>query len=74
MFYYETSFSRKAVFLKKTAKNPFASGHDRFEKGGGCLATKINITFSVGIDVLNIFHLTIFSKKNFLKITAENYF
>ncbi len=37
---------------------------------GGCnrlrvahLATKINITFLVGIEILNIFHLTIFSKK-----------
>ncbi len=40
-------------------------GHDRFEwRGGGRLATKINITFFVGIEVLNIFYLTIFSKKN----------
>ncbi len=38
-------------------------------RGGGRLATKINITFFVGIEVLNNFHLTIFSKKkqNFLK-------
>ncbi len=38
-------------------------GHDRFE-GRGASGTKINITFFVGIDVLNIFHLTKFSKKN----------
>ncbi len=31
MFYYKTSFSKKAVFLEKTAKNPFVGGHDRFE-------------------------------------------
>ncbi len=37
--------------------------------------TKINITFFVGIEVLNIFHLTIFSKKTiFSKITAKNNF
>ncbi len=44
-------------------------------RGGGRLATKINITFLVGIDVLNIFYLTTFSEKNiFSKITAKNYF
>ncbi len=41
--------------------------------GGGGLATKINVTFFVGIDVLNIFHLTTFSKKTiFSKIKAKN--
>ncbi len=55
-------------------KNPFVGKHDRF-RGGGRLATKINITFFVGIDVLNIFYLTIFFfKKNFSEITAKNYF
>ncbi len=34
MFYYKTSFSKKAVFLEKTAKNPFVRGHDRFEERG----------------------------------------
>ncbi len=32
-------------------------------RGGMRLATKINTTFFVGIDVLNIFPLTTFSKK-----------
>ncbi len=31
MFYYKTSFSKKAVFLEKTAKNAFVGGH---EEGG----------------------------------------
>ncbi len=74
MFYYKTSFSKKAIFLKKTAKIPFVGGQDCF-KGKGRLATKINIIFFVGIDVLNIFYLTSFSKKTiFSKITAKNYF
>ncbi len=74
MFYYKTSFSKKAVFLEKTAKNPFMGGHDRFE-GRRRLVTKFNITFFVGIDVFNIFHSTTFSRKTiFSKITAENYF
>ncbi len=62
MFYYRTIFSKKAVFLEKTAKNLFVRGHGRFE-GRGQLATKINITFFVGFDVLNIFYLTTFSKR-----------
>ncbi len=75
MFYYKTSFSKKAVFSEKTAKNVFVGRHDRFE-GRGRLATKINITSFVGIEVLNIFHLTFFSKKKtiFSKITAKSYF
>ncbi len=32
-------------------------------KGRGRLVTKINVTYFVGNVVLNIFHLTIFSKK-----------
>ncbi len=73
MLYYKTSFSKKAVFLLKTGKNQFAGGHDCFE-GRVCLATKVNITFFVGIEILNIFHLTIFSKNpKFSKIAAKNY-
>ncbi len=34
MFYYKTSFSKKAVFLEETAKNPFVEGHGRFEGSG----------------------------------------
>ncbi len=49
-------------------------GRDCFE-GRGRLATKIDITFFVAIEVLNIFHLTIFSEKTiFSKITVKNYF
>ncbi len=33
-------------------------------RGGGRLTTKVNITFFVGNEVLNIFHLTIFSQKS----------
>ncbi len=62
MFYYKKSFSKKAVFLEKTAKNSFVERHDRLE-GRERLVTKINITFFVDIDVLNIFHLTTFSKR-----------
>ncbi len=74
MFYYKTSFSGKTVFLKKTVKTPFVGVYDRFE-GRGLLATKINVTFFVGIGVLNIFHLITFSKEIiFPKITAKNLF
>ncbi len=34
MFYYRTSFSKKAVFLEKTAKNPFVGGYGSFEGRG----------------------------------------
>ncbi len=41
-------------------------------RGRGRLGTKINITFFVGNEVLNIFHSTIFAKKTiFSKITAK---
>ncbi len=75
MFCYKTSFSKKAVFSEKTAKNPFVGGYDPVLRGGEHLVTKTNITFFVDIDVLNIFHLTTFSKKAmFSKIKAKNYF
>ncbi len=48
-------------------------GHDRFE-GRGRLGTKINITFFVGVEVLNIFHLIIFPKKNFFQSNSEKVF
>ncbi len=62
MFNYKISFSKKTVFWEKTAKNSFVGGRDHFE-GRRTFGTKINITILVGIDFLNIFHLTIFSKK-----------
>ncbi len=64
MFYYKADFSKKAVFLEETAKNPFVGGQNRFEEMGH-LARRISIIFFVGIDVLNIFHLTTFSKKQY---------
>ncbi len=74
MFYYKISFSKKAVFLGKTAKNLFVGGHDRFEKGASGNKNQYDLFFG-GIDVLNIFHLIIFLKKTiFSKITAKNYF
>ncbi len=54
--------TKKVVLSEKTLKNQFVGGHSRFE-GREHLAIKINITFFVGIDVLNIFYLTTFSKK-----------
>ncbi len=62
MFYCKTDFSKKALFLEKTAKNCLWEDVTVL-RGGGSLARKINITFFVGIDVLNIFHITTFSKK-----------
>ncbi len=53
---------KKAVFLEKTTKNPFVGRHGRFE-GRGHLATIINIIFVIGVDILNVFYLTTFSKK-----------
>ncbi len=50
MFYYKTSFSKKAVFSEKIMKNPFRGRCDHFEERGR-LVTKINITFFEGIDV-----------------------
>ncbi len=64
-------FEKSSIFGEKIAKNPFVGGHGRFRR----LATKISITFFVGIHVLNIFHLTTFSKKTiFSKIKTKNYF
>ncbi len=46
-----------------------------FLRGEGRLTTKISITFFVGIEILNIFHLINFRKKTiFSKITAKNNF
>ncbi len=47
--------------------------HYHFHRKGN-LATKINITFFVEYEVLNIFHLTIFLKKAFFKINGEKNF
>ncbi len=74
MFYYKTSFSKEAIFLEKTVNNHLWEDMTVL-MGGGYLATKINITFFVGIDVLNSFHLITFLNKTiFSKITAKNNF
>ncbi len=62
MFYYKTSFLIKAVFLEKTVKNPFVEEHCRFE-GWKASGDKNQYNFFIGIDVLNVFHLTILKKK-----------
>ncbi len=46
----------------KNCKKPFMWENDHFERNT-CLSTKINITFFVGIEVLNIFHITIKKKE-----------
>ncbi len=62
MFYYRTSFSKKAVFLEETAKTPSVRGNYHFE-GKGAPGDKNQYNLFIGIDVLNIFHLTTFLKK-----------
>ncbi len=57
MFYYKTSFSKKAVFLKKTGKKTPFGGDDRFE-GRWASGDKNQYTFFVGTEILNIFQLT----------------
>ncbi len=57
-----------------TLRKTIVRGHDLFG-GDGHLATKINLTSFVGIEVSNIFHLTFFSeKKKNSKIIAKNNF
>ncbi len=62
-----SSFLKKGCISWKNGKKPFL-GLKSLLKGRKCLATKMNVTFFMGNEVLNIFHLTIFSKKaTFLK-------
>ncbi len=73
-------FLKKTVFSEKTIKKH--SWKDMTVlKGRVCLATKINVTFFVGNEVLHVFYETIFSKKKinkkaifFSEITLENNF
>ncbi len=58
MFYYLTRFSKKAVFLKKTAKTHLWEDMTVL-RGRERLATKIYNLFFVGIEILHIFHLII---------------
>ncbi len=69
--------SRKKQYFWKKLWKPHLWEDMTVLRGGeeGCLATKINITFFVDIEVLNIFHLTTFSKKTiFPKITGNKHF
>ncbi len=78
MFYYKTSFffRKKQYFQRKQRKTHLWEGMTFLRRG--CLTIKINITFFVDIEILNIYHLTVFSKKKiyifFSKITVKNYF
>ncbi len=56
-------FFEKCSTFGKKCKKPFV-GKDIVLRGG-VLETKINTTFFGGIAVLNIFHLRIFSKKQY---------
>ncbi len=49
-----------SIYIEKIVKNHLWEGMTILR--GRCLATKINFNFFVGNKVLNIFHLTIFSK------------
>ncbi len=57
-----SSFSKKAAFSEKMAKPQFL-GLKSLMKGTGRPSTKMNITSFMGNEILNIFYLTIFSKK-----------
>ncbi len=64
------SFFKKAVFSeKKTVKNRFW-GPESLLKGRGCLATKMNVTFFMGNEILIIFSFNNFFEKN--NIFGEN--
>ncbi len=64
-----------SIYFEKIAKNHLQED-TTILRGRECLATKINITIFVGNEVLNIFHLTIFSEKKtiFSKINMKNNF
>ncbi len=53
------------------AKKPFLGARSLL-KGRECLPKKMNITFSMGNEVLNIFYLTTFSKKKKKNFFGEN--
>ncbi len=64
-------FRKNQYFLKKHLSEDVTILRER-----GLLATKFNVTFFGGNEVLNIFHATIFTKKKkqFSKITLKNNF
>ncbi len=65
-------FFKKSSILGDNCEKPFAVGIDILKEGRR-LATKVNATFFVGNEVLNIFYLTIVSKKK-KKKTKNNIF
>ncbi len=74
ILYYAIVFSKKAVFSEKTAKPQFL-GPKSLLKGRGSPATKMNITFFMGNEVLNIFSYNdFFEKINFLEKMREKNF
>ncbi len=74
MVYYKTSFSKQAVFLEKTAKNPFVGGHNRFE-GRGASGDKNQCNLFCRHRRFEYFSIdNFFEKTIFSKIKAKNYF
>ncbi len=62
ILYYLAVFSKKDEFSEKTAKPPFL-GPKSLLKVRGRPATKMNITFLMGNEILNIFSFNNFFKK-----------
>ncbi len=62
IFYYLAVFSKKAVIFWKNGKTPFLWAESL--EGTEGMATKMNITFFMGNEVLNIFSCNNFFQKN----------
>ncbi len=70
-FVSEVTDYKSAMLDRKLRKTRLSEGITVL-RGGRCTETKINVTCFVGTEILNIFYLTIFSKKTiFSKITAK---
>ncbi len=74
MFYYKTSFSKKAVSLEKTAKNLFVEGHDRFEGGGASGDKNQYNLFCRHRRFESFFILQLFLKKQYFQNKSEKLF
>ncbi len=66
-------FFEKSSIFRKNCEKPFVGENYRFE-GKVASGDKINVALLVGNVELNIYHLTIFSKKKKSQITAKNNF
>ncbi len=74
MFNYRTSFSKKAVFLEKTAKNPFVGRRGRFE-GRGAPGDKNQYNLFCGHRRFKYFlSNNFFEKNNFFQNISEKLF